>query len=86
MSAPALLRPWQMMLEITSAAWQFITWRSRRQPRQGSAGDGVQLAHVAPENDCRNDPRVDAARIPPNTSVMAPLGQVPEHPVDQLAW
>jgi hypothetical protein len=24
------------------------------------------------ENDCRNDPNVDGARIPPNTSVMAP--------------
>src|SRR5690349_14988628 len=42
LSAPALLRPRQMMLEIT-AAW-----------------------HTLPqENDRRNDPRVDGARIPP---------------------
>jgi len=30
LSAPALLRPRQMMLEITSAAWQFITGAAAR--------------------------------------------------------
>ena len=38
----------------------------------GAAGDGVQLAHVAPGKRPQNDPRMDGARIPPNTSVMAP--------------
>jgi len=71
LSAPALLRPQQMMLEIT-AAWQFITGVADASRARGRRATASSWRTLPQEKRPQERPRVDGARIPPNTSVMAP--------------
>jgi len=53
-----------MMLEITSAAWQFITGAADASRARGRRATASSWRTLIQENDRGNDPRVDGAPDP----------------------